>query len=58
MVVPADTPVTTPVDGFIVATVVLDELHTIVPVAAVDNVIVEPTHTAVGPVMAGADGNR
>ena len=56
-VVPADTPVTTPVEGFIVATAGLDDVQTIVPVAVVDNVIAEPTHTAVDPVIAGAVGN-
>jgi hypothetical protein len=51
--VPADTPVTTPN-----RTVALefDELHVPSAVAS-DNVIVLPTHTDVGPVIAFTDGN-
>ena len=52
---PADTPVTTPL-LFIVATPVLEECHTIVPVAVVDRFVVRPTHTEFVPVIAGVAG--
>jgi hypothetical protein len=54
VVVPAETPVTTPV-LLIVATLVVLLLHTppppVPPVALSARVIVDPTHTSVGPVI-------
>ena len=52
--VPTLTPLTTPLAS-IVATAVLDDNHT-PPLVASDNVIAEPEHTAVEPVMAATDG--
>jgi hypothetical protein len=50
VVVPAVTPVTTPVEALIVATAVLLDVQT--PLAVVlDNVVVDPVHTAVVPVI-------
>ena len=52
--VPGLTPVTTPA-LVIVATPVLDDVHGFAAAGVPDpvNVIVEPSHTAVGPVMVG-----
>ena len=50
IVVPGDTPVTTPVVEPTVATDVVP-LVQVPPVVASANVIVEPAHTDVGPVM-------
>lgn len=50
VVVPALTPVTTPVEELIVATAVLLDVHT-PPVVVLDNVVVDPEHTAVVPVI-------
>jgi len=50
VVVPAVTPVTTPVEELIVATAVLLDVQT--PFAVVlDKVVVDPVHTAVVPVI-------
>ena len=50
VVVPAVTPLTTPVEALIVATAVLLDVQT--PLAVVlDNVVVDPVHTAVVPVI-------
>ena len=57
MVDPADIPLTTPVEELIVAAAGFDEFQTIVPVAVVANVIVDPTQTAANPVIAGVAGN-
>jgi hypothetical protein len=54
--VPAATPVTSPV-ALIVATAVLDELHTPAGVAS-DNVVILPRQTEVVPVMAATTGNE
>ena len=56
-VVPDEIAVTSPVVAFIVATAVLDELHTILPVAVVDSVVVSFTHKLESPVIAGVTGN-
>ena len=50
VVVPAVTPVTTPVEELIVATAVLLDVQT-PPVVVLDNVVVDPEHTAVVPVI-------
>jgi len=56
VVVPAVTPVTTPVEELIVATAVLLDVQT--PLAVVlDNVVVDPVHTAVVPVIDATTGN-
>ena len=56
VVVPAVTPVTTPVEALIVATAVLLDVQT--PFAVVlDNVVVDPVHTAVVHVIDATDGN-
>ena len=56
VVVPAVTPVTTPVEVLIVATAVLLDVQT--PFAVVlDNVVVDPVHTAVVPVIDATTGN-
>ena len=50
VVVPAVTPLTTPVEALIDATAVLLDVQT--PLAVVlDNVVVDPVHTAVVPVI-------
>lgn len=50
VVVPAVTPLTTPVEALIVATAVLLDVQT--PLAVVlDNVVDDPVHTAVVPVI-------
>ena len=51
VVVPAVTPVTTPVEELIVATAGLLDVHEEVPVVVLDNVVVDPTQTDVVPVM-------
>lgn len=56
VVVPAVTPVTTPVEELIVATAVLLDVHT-PPVVVLDNVVVDPAHTAVVPVIDATVGN-
>jgi hypothetical protein len=48
LIVPAPTPVTTPVVVLIVAIAVLPPLH-VPPVAAADRVVVEPGHTVNDP---------
>ena len=56
VVVPAVTPVTTPVEELIDATAVLLDVQT--PLAVVlDNVVVDPVHTAVVPVIDATTGN-
>ena len=55
LAVPADTPVTTPVDASTVATAVL-ELFQVPPVAVSASVVVEPVQTAVVPVIVPTDG--
>jgi hypothetical protein len=56
VVVPAVTPVTTPVEASIEATAVLLDVQT--PLAVVlDNVVVDPVHTAVVPVIDATTGN-
>jgi hypothetical protein len=56
VVVPAVTPVTTPVEELIVATAGLLDVQT--PLAVVlDNVVVDPVHTAVVPVIDATTGN-
>ena len=56
VVVPAVTPVTTPVVASIDATAVLLDVQT--PLAVVlDNVVVDPVHTAVVPVIDATTGN-
>ena len=52
--VPADTPVTTPVPGTTVTTVVVLLLH--VPPPASLNVVVDPTHTDAVPEIAEGNG--
>jgi hypothetical protein len=54
--VPAATPVTKPVDEFIVATPVLTDFQT-PPVVVLDNAVVLATHTLVVPVIAAITGN-
>lgn len=54
--VPAETPVTTPVDDPTVAIDGEPEVHTPLP-GELDNAIVDPTHTCVGPVMADGTGS-
>jgi len=54
--VPADTPDTTPVEEFTVATPVALLLH-VPPVVVELKVVVDPAHTAVVPVMAPTVGN-
>lgn len=56
VVVPAVTPVTTPVEELIVATAVLLDVQT-PPVVVLDNVVVDPEHTAVVPVIDATVGN-
>jgi len=56
VVVPAVTPVTTPVEELIVATAVLLDVQT-PPVVVLDNVVVDPEHTAVVPVIEATVGN-
>ena len=53
--VPAATPVTTPVLEFTVATAVFDDVHT-PPAVALVNVVVEPAHTSVVPLIAATTG--
>jgi len=56
VVVPAVTPVTTPVEALMVANAVLLDVQT--PLAVVlDNVVVDPVHTAVVPVIDATTGN-
>ena len=55
MVVPADIPVNTPVDEFIVATPVEPLDHT-PPVVASVNVVADPIHTAEAPLIAATTG--
>lgn len=55
VVVPAVTPVTTPVEELIVATAVLLDVHT-PPVVVLDNVVVDPEHTDVVPVIDATTG--
>ena len=54
--VPAATPVTTPVDEFTVAVAVLADDQT-PPVVVLAKVVVAPSHTDVVPVMAATVGN-
>jgi hypothetical protein len=54
--VPELTPVTTPVDELINATAVLLEVQTPLPVV-LDNVVVDPIHTEVVPVIDATTGN-
>lgn len=54
--VPEDIPFAAPVEGLICATAVSLELHTRVPVVAVERTANEPTHTAAGPDMAEGAG--
>ena len=56
VVLPAATPVTTPVDASTVAVAVLLELQT-PPAVALVSVVVEPTHTPVVPLIAATTGN-
>ena len=56
VVVPAVTPLTTPVEELMVATAVLLDVQK--PLAVVlDNVVVDPVHTAVVPVIDATTGN-
>jgi hypothetical protein len=52
LAVPAATPITMPVVGFIVPMLVLPLLH-VPPAVASVNVVVRPTQTDIGPVIAG-----
>ena len=56
-VVPDEIAVTKPFVAFIVATAVLDELHTMLSVVVVDSVVVPFTHKLASPVIAGVAGN-
>ena len=56
MVLPAATPVTTPVDALTVAVAVLDDVQT-PPAVTSDKVVVAPSHTEVVPVIAATVGN-
>ena len=56
MVLPAATPVTTPVDASTVAVAVLDDVQT-PPAVRSDKVVVAPSHTEVVPVIAATVGN-
>jgi hypothetical protein len=56
VVVPAATPVTTPVDALTVAVAVFAVDHT-PPVVVLANVVVAPAHTEVVPVIAATVGN-
>ena len=56
VVLPAATPVTTPVDALTVAVAVLDDVQT-PPAVTSDKVVVEPSHTEVVPVIAATVGN-
>ena len=53
---PAATPVTTPVEALTVAVAVLDDVQT-PPAVTSDKVVVEPSHTEVVPVIAATVGN-
>ena len=53
---PAATPVTTPVDALTVAVAVLDDVQT-PPAVTSDKVVVAPSHTEVVPVIAATVGN-
>jgi hypothetical protein len=55
-VLPAATPVTTPVDALTVAVAVLEDVQT-PPAVTSDKVVVEPAHTEVVPVIAATVGN-
>ena len=55
VVLPAATPVTTPVDALTVAVAVLLDVHTPEAVALV-KVVVDPAHALVVPVMAATTG--
>ena len=55
VVLPAATPVTTPVDASTVAVAVLDDVQT-PPAVASDKVVVAPSHTVVVPVIAATEG--
>jgi hypothetical protein len=56
VVLPAATPVTTPVDALTVAVAVLDDVQT-PPAVTSDKVVVAPSHTEVVPVIAATVGN-
>jgi hypothetical protein len=56
VVLPAATPVTTPVDASTVAVAVLDDVQT-PPAVTSDKVVVAPSHTEVVPVIAATVGN-
>ena len=56
VVLPAATPVTTPVDALTVAVAVLDDVQT-PPAVTSDKVVVAPSHTEVVPVIAATAGN-
>ena len=56
MVLPAATPVTTPVDALTVAVAVLEDVQT-PPAVTSDKVVVAPSHTEVVPVIAATVGN-
>jgi hypothetical protein len=56
VVLPAATPVTTPVDALTVAVAVFAVDHT-PPVVVLANVVVAPAHTEVVPVIAATVGN-
>ena len=56
VVLPAATPVTTPVDASTVAVAVLDDVQT-PPSVTSDKVVVAPSHTEVVPVIAATVGN-
>ena len=53
---PAATPVTTPVDALTVAVAVLEDVQT-PPAVTSDKVVVAPSHTEVVPVIAATVGN-
>ena len=55
VVLPAATPVTTPVDALTVAVAVLDDVQT-PPAVTSDKVVVAPSHTEVVPVIAATVG--
>ena len=55
VVLPADTPVTTPVEALIVAVAVFALVHT-PPVVVLASVVVAPSHTDVVPVIAATTG--
>ena len=56
MVLPAATPVTTPVDALTVAVAVLDDVQT-PPAVASAKAVVAPSHTEVVPVITATVGN-